>query len=188
LICTESRAKQRTIIDATERPTMKVLNEKVLATLKLALYKVCWHVSVGGCTLPTFSLAIGEKKRREKELQNSAQPYDFRKYELEVSFFVWCTWRLDYGDSVVTSSNCDPEEITSGLKRLIGKSIQRIELFAPAWDLDLYFDDGSSLSVFCNNAGKKPSFDGNWQAKLQRTRVYAGPGEKLRIRSLESKE
>ena len=160
---------------------MNTSSEQVLAILKPALRKVCWHVSVGGCTLPTFSLAIGGKAKRDRALRNPAQPVAFRKYEPEVSLFVWCAWRLDRGDLVEASNDGSASEITRGLKRLVGKSVVKIEITPPAWDLALHFDDCFRLTVFCNHAGKKPSFKGNWQAKVQHTRVFVGPGTKLEV-------
>jgi hypothetical protein len=163
---------------------VKISSEQVLAALKSVRHKACWHVSVGGCTLPTFSLAIGGKNKRDRALRNPAQPVAFRKYEPEISFFVWCAWRLECGDLVVASDDGDADEITRSLKRIVGKSVAKIEVTPPAWDLVMSFDKGLRLVVFCNHAGKKPSFSGNWQAKVQHTRIIAGPGIKLEVARL----
>jgi hypothetical protein len=160
---------------------MNTTNKRVLVILKRSLHKVCWHVSVGGCTLPTFSLAIGGKIKRDRPLRNSAQPVVFRKFEPEISLFVWCAWRLDCDDLVLASNASGAGEIALGLKRIIGRSVTRIKIAPPAWDLVLHFDDRLRLTVFCNHAGKKPRFKGNWQAKVQHTRVFAGPGAKLKV-------
>jgi hypothetical protein len=150
---------------------MNVSSKKVLAILKPVLHKVCWHVSVGGCTLPSFSLALGGKAKRNKPLLNLAQPAVYRKFEPEISFFVWCAWRLERGDSVVTSDNGDDSEITRGFKGIIGKSVTRIEVTHPVWDLVVHFSDDFRLMVFCNQVAKKESLDNNWQATVQHIKV-----------------
>ncbi|HEY1790942.1 MAG TPA: hypothetical protein VGJ73_22530 [Verrucomicrobiae bacterium] len=160
-------------------------NAKLSTILKSALHKACWHVSVGGCTLPTFSLAIGEKTKRNRTLRNPAQPIVFRKYEPEISFYVWCAWRLEYRDEVIASNDGGDGEIERGLKRIIGKSILKMEIMPPAWDFVMHFDGSLRLVVFCNYAGKKPTFSCNWQAKVQHTRIIAGPGSELEIAQLK---
>lgn len=131
--------------------------------------------------MPTFSLAIGRKTKRDQPLKNPAQTSAFRNHEAEISFFVWCAWRLECGELVVTSSDGGAGEIKRGLKRIVGKSVVKVEVMPPAWDLMMHFDGNLRLVVFCNHAGKKPSFNGNWQARVQRTRIIAGPGIKLEV-------
>ncbi len=160
---------------------MQKLNAQISTVLKPFLHKACWHVSVGGCTLPTFSLALGEKFKRARPLKNPAQPSVFRKYEPEISMFVWCAWRLDCGNSIIASDDASAGEITHGLKQIIGKSATSIRPTSPAWDLVIDFEKNLRLTVFCNHTGKKPSFKGNWQAKVGQAKVFAGPGSKLEI-------
>ena len=155
-------------------------NNKLLKIFAPALQQICWHVSVGGCTLPSFSLAIGGKIKRDKPLRNQAQPEAFRYYDPEISFLVWCAWRLDRGDSVLVSHEGNEEEIMGNLKLLVGKALTEITVAPPAWDLVLNFTEGLKLAIFCDHAGQKPKFNGNWQARVKGVKVYAGPGVHLK--------
>jgi hypothetical protein len=155
--------------------------DKILQILRPALKQVVWHVSVGGCTLPSFELAIGGKVRRKSPLKNTAQPILFRQYKPQISFLVWCAWRLDNDESVLTSHDCEEDEIVNGLKRINGQSIELIRVISPAWDLALRFQNNLTLNVFCCYAGKSPGFSVNWQARLNDVRVGAGPGSQFRL-------
>jgi hypothetical protein len=160
---------------------MNVSKKQVLAILKPVLQEACWHVSVGGCTLPSFSLALGSKVKRKRALRNPAQPAAFQKYEPQIAFFVWCAWRLERGDLMVTSDDGDEGEITRGLERIIGRSVTRIGITAPMWDLVIQFNDGLRLTVFCNQMGNNERLSSNWHATVRHIKVYAGPGSKFRI-------
>ena len=129
--------------------------------------------------MPTFSLALGKKIPRKSILRNRAQPVAFRNYAPEIAFYIWCTWRLDSSRSVVASSDGGEIEITRGLKRIIGKDLQRITITPPAWDIALHFEPDLRLTAFCDHAGKNPSFEGNWEACVRGRHVFVGPGTKL---------
>jgi hypothetical protein len=105
----------------------------------------------------------------------------FRRYEPEIAFYVWCTWRLDSASGVVASSDTSEAEIAKGLHRLVGEALKRATVSPPAWDLTLEFTNDLVLKIFCDHAGRKPSFGGNWEATVAMRAVYAGPGEKLEI-------
>jgi len=154
-------------------------NNKLREIFAPAIQQKCWHVSVGGCTLPTFSLAIGAKIKRDKPLKNQAQPEVFRNYRPEISFLIWCAWRLHHGDSVLVTHKGDEDEIVGNLRLLVGNSLTEIGVAPPAWDLMLNFTEGFKLAIFCDHAGKKPVFDGNWQARVKGVEVNAGPGSHL---------
>jgi hypothetical protein len=157
------------------------IRRRLQATLRKALGRRCWHVSVGGVTLPTFSIALGRKVPRERPLRNRKQPKVFREFQGEVSLLVWCVWRLDRRDRVVVSSDGRDSQIVKGLDCLLAKSLLRIKVVPPAWDLTLTFSDGYTLRVFCNHAGDKPTVHGNWQARVVNRRVSVGPGESLQM-------
>ena|SRR5205809_325448 len=157
----------------------------LLNILSAAVGKPCWHVSVGGCTLPTFSLAIGGKVARERPLENRQQPAVFRQFEPEVAFYVWCAWRLEQGTSILTTSDGTDTEIVRGLKHLVGQRLTAIEVTPPAWDLTLGFANDLRLKVFCDHAGKDPSFSFNWDADIGNRCVTAGAGTTLEIKDKE---
>ena len=92
------------------------MNEAIHGQLLTALRDLrglpCWHVSVGGSTLPTFQLALGAKIPRAIPLQNPMQPAEYRDNDGEANLLVWCSWRLDAPDRPLTSSDDSEEVIT----------------------------------------------------------------------------
>ncbi len=148
----------------------------------------CWYVSCGGCTLPTFQLALGEKVPRDAPLRNDKHSEEFRNFEGEANLLVWCSWRLDGADRPVTSSDDTGEAIVRELNGLLNAHVESILLTPPAWDLTVRFSNGLDLRVFCDHVPGDPSFDGNWELWRRDVSVVAGPGERLDIESREQSE
>ncbi len=146
-----------------------------------ALGKKCWHVAVGGPTLPNFSLALGEKLKRGKPLQNPQQPKVFRHNEGEVSIFVRSVWRLEQGSVVMASSDDKGTEIKTGLNHIVGRKLVGLRVEKPAWDLSLEFSRGLRLKIFCERTAQRTNSRRNWQARIGATRICAGPGTQLQI-------
>jgi hypothetical protein len=146
---------------------------------------LCWYVSVGGVTLPSFHLILGEKIRRVKSLNNPAQSEEFQQFEGEFSFLVWCPWRLEQLDTIIATSDGTDAEIVNGLERLVGQAILKAYVEPPAWDLLLELSQGFRLKVFCEYFGENPSWDGNWEANIKMSTVYVGPGTKVEIEKRE---
>jgi hypothetical protein len=121
---------------------------QVQTLLSRAVRQTCWHVSVGGCTSPSFELALGRKIKRETMLNNPMQPREFCRYRPQISFLVWCTWRLERANEIIISSDGAELDIISGLEQLVGKNILRVRIEHPAWDLAFYFADRFRLRVF----------------------------------------
>lgn len=98
-----------------------------LANVRRVLFKFCgmkcWHVTVGGSTVPQFTLALGNKVKRQNPLPNPNLSKEFRKYEGEASLFIRCWWRLERGSSVLASS--DDEERTAPMTRISVGGFQR---------------------------------------------------------------
>jgi hypothetical protein len=139
----------------------------------------CWYVSCGGCTLPTFKLALGAKVPRQRPLKNPAQSEEFRQFEGEASLLVWCSWRLDSADAPLTSSDDEPAGIETHLQRLVGICVESVRLAAPAWDLTVSFANGLVLHVFCDHVPGAPSFDGNWELWRKEVALIVGPGVRV---------
>ncbi len=136
----------------------------------------CWYVSVGGCTLPSFQLALGEKLLRPRPLRSKAHPDVFRQFEAEVGLLVWCTWRLDDPSGPITSSDDTEEHIGEGLGRLVGVKVRTASARAPAWDMRVGFSNRMTLRIFCDKVPGDPSFSTNWELwnREQRLEVAAG--------------
>jgi len=136
----------------------------------------CWHVTVGGSTLPQFTLALGEKIRRENPLKNRSLPAEFRNFEGNVSFFIRCWWRLENGDSILVSSIGSERKIVRELNRLVGRRLLQVSVVEPAWDLLLEFSSKYRLRILCNQADKALKHLKNWHARIGSHAIYAGPG------------
>lgn len=157
-------------------------NRQELQTLAGSLRGLrCWYVSCGGCTIPTFQLALGGKIPRQAPLRNSAHPEEYRNYEGEANLLVWCTWRLDGADRPVTSSDDSADAIERGLTGLLGCDVEDAQVTPPAWDLTVRFSGGLQLRVFGDHVPGDQSFDGNWELWLRQVAVLVGPGDRCVI-------
>lgn len=154
--------------------------EEIRKILQLAEGNQCWHASVGGCTLPTFNLVLGEAIKRTVPIGNSSQPPLFQTHRGRYEFLIWCTWRLEQTDHVIVSSDGKDSDIVLGIERLVGLTLTSVGVKAPAWDLDMEFSDGYKLVVFCDHTESDPSVDGNWDALIDNIIIYAGPGTKIK--------
>jgi len=153
------------------------------SAIRQALGAACWYVSVGGSSLPSFSLALGKQMPRETPLKNRAHSGEFRRCEGEFTLLVWCAWRLDSDDSPIASSDDNESTITTSLRLLNGESLQDVSVQAPAWDCVLAFSSGLTLRIFCDHTEKQPSFDGNWEWTSPGVRISTGPGKKYEFNS-----
>jgi hypothetical protein len=155
--------------------------EQIKTLFDGALGKACWHVSIGAPTSPEFSLALGEKIKREKPLENLQQPKVFRHNEGEVSIFVRCVWRLEQGSLVIVSSDDTATDIKRGLSRILGRKLVGLKTEKPAWDLSLEFANGLRLKIFCERTERRSRSRRNWQARIGIAKIYAGPGAQMQI-------
>ena len=161
---------------------MDSVHKKAAVLLRSVIGEKCWHVSTGNATLPSFSMALGEKIPRERPLRYR-DGTSFAEYTGRVSFYVWCTWRFQKGNRVLVSSDDDNEEIVKALQRLVGDKIAGIEIAPPAWDVVVNFTSGKRLCVFCDHTQVSPSYQGNWNATVGAKRIDVGPGTKITIQS-----
>jgi len=60
--------------------------------------QVCWNISAGGAAGSSFSMALGDRFPRKRELQNPQASEEYRHFEGEYTLLVWCSWRLDGPD------------------------------------------------------------------------------------------
>lgn len=160
---------------------MRISTEELDRIIRMAIGQSCWYVSVGGSTLPSFSLSMGRKLKRERPLRNKAHSEDYRKYRGESSLLVWCSWRLDTKHSAIVSSDDDEKAITRGLNSLQGKKLLDIGIQEPVWDATFVFSDDVTLKVFCDHTNQNPSFEGNWEWASTEKKIYIGPGNKIEV-------
>src|SRR6266403_1076814 len=149
--------------------------EELKALFDEALGKACWHVTVGDPTLPDFSLALGEKLKRAKPLQNLQQPKLFRNNEGEVSIFVRTAWRLEQRNTVLAGSDDKLAEIKTGLNHILRRKLVGAIITEPAWDLSLEFSNGLRLKIFCERTAHRSSSRRNHSIRLLQTGLSKRP-------------
>jgi hypothetical protein len=152
--------------------TTELITDSVRSML---INKPVWYVSAGGTTVGTFSLALGDKIRRQVPLRNEMHALSFREYEGEVAIYVWCAWRID-DFAMPVASWCDEEQKCVGaLKSLSGATVEDVAISLPGFDLSLQFSNGFTLRVFCDHT-TADTFDGNWEVRDQLQCLSFGPG------------
>jgi len=114
---------------------------------------------------------------------NPKQPAVYQRNEGEYELMVWCAWRLDGPKGPVVSSDAADVVVDRKLTRALrGRTIERARVTVPlAWDLEVTFDRGLVLRVFCDYLPGDPSFDGNYEVVLPDRELAVGPGAKWRI-------
>ena len=160
---------------------MDVSADRLSGTLRKIIGQACWYIGVGGCTLPSFSIALGRRVKRQYPLRNPSATEEFRLYKGESTLLVWCTWRLDSKNSAIASSDDNEATIVTGLNRLKGKKLVGVEVIGPVWDAIFEFSDDLKLKIFCDHTSPEGSFDGNWEFATGDVQVYLGPGNKCEI-------
>jgi hypothetical protein len=157
----KTTSKKRTGAPATKKRAQIELRDLLLRLSRSLIGLRCWHVSTGSGD-GTFQLALGAKMRRSRPLQSLAQPATYRRYEGAFNVLVWCSWRLSGSSRLLSSSMSEVEEMTSSLKRIVGKTVRDVRTGPPFWDLTMSFD-GITLDVFSDYVGRTPDAGRNWE-------------------------
>jgi hypothetical protein len=94
------------------------------------------------------------------------------------SLCVYCVWRLEHGDKVLTgwneSNDSKSGNLTLGIKKLEGDTIKRIYV-NQFYDLQISFYSGKVLNIFCDITPKyePEECDENWSlADIIKNEVY----------------
>jgi hypothetical protein len=138
--------------------------------------QVCWYVSAGGVTWPSFVLVCGDLLPRHTPLENQEHPEQFRNNRGSYELLVWCSWRLQT-DSAVLATSDEGTASSRLLGALTGAAVTDAICSAPAWDLMLSFSNGMAIQVFCDNHGTDPSASQTWELWVPGFYVCTGPGE-----------
>lgn len=156
---------------------MTVSSPEVVNALRRLEGQVCWNVSAGGAAASSFSLALGDRIPRKRELRNPEASDEYRRFEGAHTFLVWCSWRLDGPDDSLVSSDNSTERITSTLRSsLEGLRPLRTTVRTRAHDVELEFERGLTLHVFCDRAQGDASSGDNWQLESPDGIIAVGPG------------
>ena len=121
--------------------------------------QMCWEVHAGYGTGTHISFDLGQKiargVRRSKKV-TGIETFEIR-YTGEFSLYSECSWRLDADEDVVlTCWTHTPDErgfnraYIELLGKLKGAKVISFDLRSPGWDLDLTFDNGLTLRLFCD--------------------------------------
>jgi ribonuclease inhibitor len=116
----------------------------------------CWGIVAGAGTGSHLGIHFGGKIMRARPLDNPALDETVRAFQGELNMMVWCAWRLDHRDQMIGSwkqSNAVEGPMLAALRSLIGASVSAVSVHSPVHDLDLEFDHGVSLRLFCDQIG-----------------------------------
>jgi len=161
------------------RPASVVL-ERFLAEM---IGKECWSMiaSEGGNLL----LSFGAKVPLDRPSKNKTLSAEERENEGELAVFVSCAWRIESASDVIAVWS-DPiskdTPLPRGAEVIKGARVVGARASSPAYDLELRFDQGWILRVFCD----QPIFEiGNTNYTVSRMRhvVSIESGGKLSVES-----
>jgi hypothetical protein len=114
----------------------------------------CWGVVAGKGTGSNVLFDFGMKIPREKPLKNQYLSEVVRNNESEKSLFVRCVWRIISKQEVICGcweDNSNGGPMLQGLERFLGSKVVRTVLSCPGLDLNLEFDNGLTLQIFCDS-------------------------------------
>lgn len=84
----------------------------------------------------------------------------------------------------VLASSDDPDRhVKIALPKLKGARIESMEVTAPAWDMIVHLSRGLRLVLFSDHTSESPNSSANWYATVDGSRVEAGPGTLLIVKS-----
>lgn len=91
------------------------------------------------------------------------------------SFGLWIAspWRIARGDRIVVSSDSEYSELEEALSGLlIGQKIQSVEIYGAFHDLQIQYESGLQLEIFCDSGDHE-----NWNlVGSPEKMIIAGPG------------
>lgn len=89
--------------------------------------------------------------------------------------FIWCTWRIEQGDTVIVTSSDTiyPTENNDSSNGLIGQKSPILEgekvvsiKLTPQYDLEITFENGYKLLVFCDIGHSRDDYNINWELNI----------------------
>ena len=128
--------------------------------LQLLVGKECWGIIEGTGSIISFD--FGEKIRLQNPIVNDYLSVDSQNFESEFSLFIHCVWRVDSTEKVIFGFWTEHEIVHQEINQIIGKSVEKVELFEPAFDLQVTFLNDLKLNAFCdqtNDLDKNDNYD-----------------------------
>jgi len=128
------------------------------------------------------SMSFGEKILREAPIPNPHLSGDARQFEAEYSLFLeHCAWRIENQTQIIcgsTDDNSNDGPMVMGLRILIGRQVEAIELSPVSCDLLMSFSSGVILRVFCDQLNMADEFD-NYTFFQPNSRFVVGTHSRL---------
>lgn len=142
----------------------------------------CWSVICGEGTGSVLSLGFGARRPRRRWLGNPSLPPEERRFEGEYLLFIEAAWRVERQGEIVSTWTTRGVDSRSGqgLPEMIeGARVVRGQLSEGGLDLQLAFDSGYELIVFCDQ-GETDGAD-NYHLSDATTLIAVGPLGEIQI-------
>lgn len=113
----------------------------------------CWSIIGGAGTGSVVSLAFGAKVRLKRPRRNPTLSMEERLFEGERSLIVYCDWRLQAENRILSSSQSttvDGELDLGAFLDIKNKIVANIGFSSRLHDLKIEFENGIVFSIFCD--------------------------------------
>jgi len=136
------------------------LTEAFETALESLIGKECWGITGGNGSIISFD--FGKKIPREKQVENPNLSDEVCNFESELSLFIQCVWRVESKNKVLFGAWTEHEIVRRESAKILHQSVKKVELFKPAFDLQITFSNDCKLSIFCdqtNDVDKNDNYD-----------------------------
>jgi len=162
--------------------------DELLSSVQMLAGKKCWSFKAGKGTGSHVNLDFGKKLLRNQAIQNRHLSKEQRLFAGEMGIFIQCSWRLDAADTVICGSknnNSNNGLMRKGLRRILDRKVLSVELFRPAYDLNIIFNNKVTLKIFCDETERIEPFN-NYSIFTPKIIYTVGNKSKLTIEKRKS--
>lgn len=114
----------------------------------------CIGFAAGSGTGSVIDLVFGKKIPRQKPIDNPFLSKVLRDNKGEYSLLIECVWRLETNKKVICGAwddNSQNGPMLKGLQKIVDHNVDFIHLSKPGLDLQIGFDNGFVLRIFCDS-------------------------------------
>jgi len=116
--------------------------------------KPLWDTVAGPTTATAVLLKFGAKIP-VKDVRGNSMQQEAERFEGELSLMVWCSWRVEMGQTELLCGCGDPYNaggpMLTGLQKLPGDVVSDVSI-NPFLDLLVAFESGRRLRLFCDRS------------------------------------
>lgn len=126
--------------------------------LDLLRGKSCWSIIAGVGSI--LELGFGDKKKRKQPLKNATLTDEQGHFAPEFSLLIYCAWRLSRYETIMCGWRDSDEFNTNtkiGFDLLKNKKVTDVKLVGDFFDLNIYFEDGIVMQLFCDQTNNYDS-------------------------------